>query len=142
MMDYNTFTRWLLHSPFHGALSKNTASLVYTGRKSGKAYETPVNYVRTGEAELLVTSQKSRSWWRNLRGGRPVGVWLCGTKVSAIAEVIEDDARVAELLAAYLKPVAKQAKYFDVALDADGNPIATDVAAAAKERVIIRVSLT
>ena len=138
-MDFNTFTRWLLHSPFHGMLSKNTASLVYTGHKSGKVYETPVNYVQTNTGDLLVTSYRTRTWWRNLRGGASVGVWLRGTKVPGMAEVIEDEAGVIEHLMAYLKKVSQHAKYFGVALDADGNPVVADVAEAAKERVIIKV---
>jgi hypothetical protein len=140
-MDYNTFTRWLLHSPFHGVLSKSTASLVYTGRKSGKAYETPVNYVQTGAGDLLVTSYRTRTWWRNLREGVSVGVWLRGTKLCGMAAVIEDEPGVAEHLMTYLKAVSKHAKYFNVALDGEGNPVPADVAAAAKERVIIKVSL-
>ncbi|MBN2502306.1 MAG: hypothetical protein JXB38_16095 [Anaerolineales bacterium] len=140
-MDYNTFTRWLLHSPFHGLLSRSTASLVYTGRKSGKVYETPVNYVQPDAGDLLVTSYRTRTWWRNLRGGTSIGVWLYGTKLPGMAEVIEDEPGVAEHLMAYLKKASKHAKYFGVALDADGNPVAGDVAAAAKERVIIKVSL-
>jgi len=140
-MDYNFFIRWLLHSPFHGMVSKNMTSLVYTGRKSGKAYETPVNFVQTDNGDLLVTSYRQRTWWRNLRGSKPVGLWLNGRKVPGMAEAIEDEQGVAEYLTAYLKKVGKQAKYFEVALDADGNPVAADVAEVAKVRVIIKISL-
>ncbi len=68
---YNPFVVALLRSPLHGFMSGSTMLLTYAGCKSGKAYTTPVNYLRDGDT-LLVVSSRKHIWWKNLRGGAPV----------------------------------------------------------------------
>src|SRR5512143_1005882 len=119
-MWYNPFLIMILRSPLHMMLSGNTLALTYTGRKSGKAYTTPVNYVRDGD-RFLTTSYRTRTWWRNLRGGVPVSLRLQGREVQATGQVIEDEAAVIEALSAYLSKVPGWAKYFKVRLDAGGQ---------------------
>lgn len=140
-MWFNPIIKWLIRSPLHGFVSKSMLIIGYAGRKSGKRYETPVNYVRDGD-NLLVTSYQNRSWWRNLLGGAPVTVWLTGKRSEAHAEAYTDQAEVTRYLQAYLDKVPQQAKYFNVVLDEHGRPEAQQVAAAARERVIVRVRLT
>jgi deazaflavin-dependent oxidoreductase (nitroreductase family) len=137
-MWYNSIIRWLLRSPLHGLMSKNTMLITYTGRRSGKVYTTPVNYVRDGD-ELLVTSYRHRTWWRNLRGGAPVILRLRGQDLKGVGEVVEDDENVAASLTAYLQKVPRTAKYFQVALNPDGEPIPNDVTRAAQDRVMIMI---
>jgi len=140
-MWYNAIMVWLLRSPLHGMLSQSTMLMTYTGRKSGKAYSTPMNYVRIREAGaevLLTTSYRQRTWWRNLRGGAPVVVRVQGKDLKSQAEAIEDEPKVAEELGRFLQHVPSWAKYYQVKLDPDGKPNAADVAEAAKTRVIIR----
>lgn len=139
-MWYNPFLIMILRSPLHLLLSGSTLALTYTGRKSGKAYTTPVNYVRDGE-RLLTTSYRTRTWWRNLRGGAPVSLRLQGREVQATGQVIEDEAAVAEALFAYLSRKPGLAKYFKVKLDATGQPDRNDVARAAQPLVMIQFQL-
>jgi deazaflavin-dependent oxidoreductase (nitroreductase family) len=137
--------RWLLRSPLHGFISRNTMLITYTGRKSGKVYATPVNYVRQSNGDgdvFLTTSYRQRVWWRNLRGGVPVTLRVQGQNLKATAEVIEDEGGVAAGLMTYLQQVPDLAKYFEVSLDADGQPNTRDVAKAAQSRVMIRMKLT
>ena len=134
----NWFTTQLLRSPLHGLLSKSFMLISVTGRKTGKTHTTPVNFLRDGD-NLLVVSLRSRTWWRNLRGGAPVTLLLRGARTSATATAIEDDAGVAQQLAAYLQSAPNTARYFGVRLDAQGQPMAQDVANAARSRVIVRV---
>ena len=47
-MWFNSIMKWLIRSPLHGLVSKSMLVIGYTGRKSGRRYETPVNYVRDG----------------------------------------------------------------------------------------------
>ena len=143
-MWYNAIMAGLLRSPLHGLLSQSTMLMTYTGRKSGKVYSTPMNYVRTREAGaevILTTSYRQRTWWRNLRGGARVVVKVQGKDLKAQAEAIEDDPKVAEELGRFLQLVPSWAKYYQVKLDSDGKPNAADVAEAAKTRVIIRTRL-
>src|SRR5436309_15102731 len=79
---YNPFVIALLRSPLHGLLDKHTMLITITGRKSGKRYTFPVSYMREGE-NLLVISQKDRAWWKNLRGGAQVLVFLQGHTLRA-----------------------------------------------------------
>ena len=56
------------------------------GRKTGRIYTTPVNYIRDGDA-LTVISRRYRTWWRNLRGGAPVTLRLRGRDLRGTGEV-------------------------------------------------------
>lgn len=140
-MWFNPIMKWLIRSPLNGFVSKNMMVIGYTGRRSGKCYETPVNYVRNGD-DLLATSYLNRTWWRNLLGGAPVTVWLTGKRIQANAEAYSDPVNVTRYLQAYLEKVPQHARYFNVALDEHGRLDPAQVSQAAKERVIVRVRLT
>jgi len=139
-MWYNPLLTTILCSPLHPLLSGNTLALTYIGHQSGRTYTTPVNYVRDGN-RLWATSYRTRTWWRNLRGGMPVSLRLQGREVKATGQALEDEAAVIEALAAYLGKVPGWAKYFKVGLDANGQPNRNDIARAAKERVMIQFQL-
>ena len=59
------FMTWMLRSPFHIFMG-GVLLITVTGRKSGRAISTPVNYARDGDT-LLVTSKTDRTWWKNVR---------------------------------------------------------------------------
>jgi hypothetical protein len=139
-MWYNTITVWLLHSPLHGMFSGKTMVVEYTGRKSGKTYHLPVDYFRVGEI-LLTVSFKRRTWWRNLRGGASVTIYLQGKNVNGYAEVIEDEVGVADGLKAIIGGNQQAARMFGVKLNADGQLKPDSLRQSARERVIVRTSL-
>ncbi len=130
----------ILRSPFHDMISKNIMLITFAGRKSGKMYTTPVNYIRDGN-DITVFSDRNRVWWRNLRGGVPVTVRVKGQDLKAIGEAIEDKKIVAAGLLAYLQMSPKNAKYFQVSLNPNGQPTPKEVDGAAENRVMIRVKL-
>lgn len=139
-MWYNTLMMWLLRSPFHGIIDKDSMLVTVTGKKSGKAYTTPVNYSREQDM-LTVISQRDRTWWRNLRGGRPVKIHLRGQDLSALGTAVEDDAGVTANLTTYLQKNPQLVKYFSVTLDSNGQPKTEEVAQSAKNRVIVQIKL-
>jgi len=139
-MWYNTITIWLLHSPLHELLSGNTMVVRYTGRKSGKTYHLPVDYFQVGKT-LLTVSYKSRTWWRNLRDGASVTIYLQGKDVNGYAEVIEDEVGVVDGLKAIIAGKTQLSRIFGVKLDTDGQPEPDSLRRAAKERVILRTLL-
>jgi deazaflavin-dependent oxidoreductase (nitroreductase family) len=144
-MWFNPIIAWLLRSPLHFFVSKNMMLISFTGRKSGKHYTTPVNYWRMtdeGGDYLGTTSQKDRSWWRNLRGGAQVSLRLQGVDRIANAEVIEDEQAVAQYFQALLMHVPNMSRYYNIGLDENGQPIQEDVAQTVKERVFIKSRLT
>ena len=88
-MWFNPIMSWMIRSPLHFMVSKNMMLMTYTGRKSGKAYTTPLNYLAMDDA-FYTTSYRDRVWWPNLRGGADVTLHLRGEEVPAKAETIED----------------------------------------------------
>jgi deazaflavin-dependent oxidoreductase (nitroreductase family) len=86
----NGTMRVLLRSPLHGLVSERVMLITVCGRKSGRLYTTPVNYVRDG-GTFTVVSRTHRTWWRNLRGGAPVAVRVRGKDLKGVAEVVVDD---------------------------------------------------
>jgi deazaflavin-dependent oxidoreductase (nitroreductase family) len=111
---------WLLRSPLHRVMSSSTMLLTFTGRKSGRTYTTPVNYVRYGE-DLLVVGSKEHSWWKNLRGGAPVIVRVRGWEMRAEAEAFEGE-EAEEGFLAVIRAVPAYRRYWKVELGEDGLP--------------------
>ena len=139
-MWYNPMLAWLLRSPLHGMLSGSFMLISVRGRKSGRIICTPVNYVREGN-RIWVTSQRNRTWWRNLRGGAPVNVFVQGRELKGHGDAMVDQPSVAAGLATYLRLKPQLAKYYHVGLDATGQPVPADCERAALERVAICIDL-
>lgn len=86
---------------------------------------------------IYITSLRSRSWWKNLRGGAHVSVCLKGQDIKTYGDEIEDYENVTKQLMVYLQNISQYARYFMISLDSNDNPNPEDVAQAAKERVMI-----
>lgn len=139
-MWFNPIITELLRSPFHAFISKNMLLITFTGRKSGKSFTTPTNYVRDGD-DVIVISYRHRTWWKNLRDGAPVTMRLAGKDCAGIGQVFEDDRSVTDNLLAYLEKVPQVAKYMQVRLDPAGLPELEDVARAARDKVVVRIQV-
>lgn len=88
---FNPIMRWILSSPLlHKLASKNVLLIAFTGKKSGKHYTTPVEYLQEGQTIwIMVGFPEKKKWWRNLVGGTPVNLCLRGEWVSGEAEVLQ-----------------------------------------------------
>ena len=137
-MNFNSFISWVLRSPLHPMVSGGMLLITVTGRKTGKRYTTPVQYLRQGDI-MWVTSTRQRTWWRNLRGGAEVTLRLRGKDVNAQAEALEDEMAVAEGFRTYFQLAPNSVRYFHVKLDSTGKPEAGDIAELARQRVVIRL---
>jgi deazaflavin-dependent oxidoreductase (nitroreductase family) len=138
-MWFDPFTIWILRSPFHAAISQGAMLITYRGKKSGKQYSIPVNYIEM-DRRLVTISFHQRTWWRNLRGYANVELLLRGQKLTARPQVFEDDASVMKYLADCFKVKPQYAKYLQVRLDSNQNPAMEDLEAAARARVIVLFS--
>ncbi len=136
----NFFMKTIVNSPLHPLLGSNFAVITVEGRKTGKRYSTPINVVKEGEV-FTVVSLKSRSWWRNLRGGRPANLRVSGHRYAVRGEVLENHGEVVTGLAHYFRQNPNYAKYYAVGLAPDGQPVKDDLDRAADERVMIRLNL-
>ncbi len=116
MMNHiaNPFLRMVLRSPFHRMFSGSLALITYQGRKSGKTYTIPVQYVQAGQTVYIVPGRANqKTWWRNLRGGVPVNLVLSGQNVKGMAQVLHgelDKAAIVDALVPYFQrfPAAAQ----------------------------------
>lgn len=136
----NPLVSVILRSPLHRILSSQVLLLTFAGRKSGKLFTTPVYYTQEDDTLILFSS---KSWYKNLRGGRPVVVELQGHGRTGRAEVIEEREAVVEaakhLVAKYgLKEAGQR---IGLALDVSPPPTADELAAALEGRVAIRIIL-
>ena len=137
---YNPIVIWLLRSPLHRFLDKNTMVITVSGRKSGKLYTFPVSYIRDGET-LLVISQKDRTWWKNLQGSARVAVFVQGHTLQARGETFTDTEMVAKILLQILQRVPAYQRLMHLPLAADGQPEhPEDLTRLAQEHVIVRMS--
>lgn len=136
----NPIIALLLRSPLHGFLSRSTMLVTVTGRKSGKSYTTPVNYVRQGNT-LYTLSLRERSWWRNLRGGARVTLVLRGKEIRGKGTVIETNGGVAEALSAYLQLAPQYARYLRIQTDEQGHPATQDINDQAQSRVVVQIDI-
>jgi deazaflavin-dependent oxidoreductase (nitroreductase family) len=130
----NALPKLILRSPLHGFMSKQLLLLTYTGRKSGKRYTVPITYVKVGNTLLLVTD---RPWWKNVRGGTQVQVWLKGKKREARTEVVTDEATISELYRSMLSEHPTQGWFMGIKPEADGWPNPDDVHRAVERGVVV-----
>ena len=139
----NRAMTYILRSPVHGMVSKSILLITFTGRKSGKAYTTPVGYSEHNGQVYIFTHH---TWWKNLRSGKPAGapvtLRIRGQDFQGLAEpVAEDKKSVAAGLQTHLRKVPGDARYYGVTFDEHKNPRASEVEQAAQEVVMIRVQL-
>jgi hypothetical protein len=71
----NSLAVGLIDAPLLGRLVRRGLVVIrYVGRRSGKTFETPVGYRRSGDTVTIgVTSPDAKAWWRNFLGeGGPI----------------------------------------------------------------------
>jgi len=144
-MWYNSIMESLLKSPIHGVVSKNMMLISYTGRKSGQEFTTPVNYWQVSDRDtglLLTTSKPDRVWWRNLRGGRPIVLQLCGKRINALGTLVEDVNEKERLFEVLFTQNPGIGRYFQVALDGNNQPVAEDIERTALQTILISCVLS
>lgn len=129
----------VLRSPLHGMVSKQVMLITFTGRKSGKAYTTPVSYLREGDEVTAFTHGK---WWVNLRDGAPVTLRIKGVDHKGHAQATaEPKSEVADCLGHFLNAIRSDAKIYGVTFDPDGKPNHASVEKAAQTSIMIRIKL-
>jgi deazaflavin-dependent oxidoreductase (nitroreductase family) len=135
----NKTMKFVLSSPLHGMVSQSTLLISFTGRKSGMTYTTPVSYSQHGDQVLVFTHA---SWWKNLGSEAPVTLRLRGRELRGLArpEAVDRQA-IAIGLAAHLREVPFDARYYGVTFNKNGEPRPEEVEAAVKTVVMIRIRL-
>ena len=135
----NQLPSLLLRSPLHRVISGGVLLLTFTGRASGQQYTTPINYLRAGDTVMMTTDSP---WWKNLRGGAPAALRLRGHSVTGIANVVTDEAAIAEAITAMMARFSRYGRFANVRRGPNGEPNREDLVRAVRAgRVLIRVRL-
>ena len=67
----------ILRSPFSRVVDRGIVLLTVTGRRTGRRFSFPVQYVQEGDVLWVMSGAgPEKTWWRNLVGGAPVQVLL------------------------------------------------------------------
>jgi NAD(P)-dependent dehydrogenase (short-subunit alcohol dehydrogenase family) len=128
----------VLRSPLHALADGTFMLLEFTGRRTGKRYRFPVGYSREGDVVTIFTPW---GWWKNLRGGAPVTVWLKGQRRSGTADVVTDPAAIAQAITPVLRRSPRIARAFGVRLDSGNQPNPDDVDLLSCRMTAVRVML-
>jgi len=103
----NSIVGALLRSPLHGLLSSRVDLVRYTGRRSGRSFTTPTQYVRrVDDVVILVGRPETKSWWRNFRDEHPLEVLIRRQWLAMTGRVVggaDEPEIIAPLLDAYLQ---------------------------------------
>jgi len=137
-MNGNDFVKFILKSPLQIFMG-NTMLITVTGRKTGRKIAVPVNYYRDAEALWVITT-RSRNWWRNVKDGGEVDLYLHGKEQKGFAEAILDESKVAAHIGDYIRHFPVSAGALGVR-NKNGVPNAEDVTRLAKERLFIKIQL-
>ncbi len=138
-MNGNSFVRFLLHSPLRSLLG-DTMEITVKGCITGKPYSLPVGFFER-DGLLWVISSRDRTWWRNVRGGAPVELYLRGEKREGLAEPVLEESAVQEELGEYLRAVPMARGGLGVKLE-EGKLRAEDAKRLARERLFVKIRLS
>ena len=145
----NVPMRVLLRSRLHGIASSNLCVLMYSGRRSGRRFETPLSYVREGGRVWLLSSVDTR-WWTNFlppKGdsgwqGEAVEVLAAGEVLRGRARTIQQDReRLRESVEHFLTALPRDAVVYGIGLDGERRPKAGDLSRALARLVMVEVAL-
>lgn len=134
----NQFMIAFIRSPLGGLFGKGLAVITLKGRKTGNDISVPINVIEDPD-KYTVISLRTRTWWRNLRGGAEASLWTGGKTTNVFGSVFESPAEVNLSLSQFFSTHSNMAKYFKVGLNPDGSLIASDLEKAADERVVIKL---
>ncbi|HEY3340504.1 MAG TPA: hypothetical protein VGK81_00745, partial [Anaerolineae bacterium] len=92
---------------------------------------------------ILPGAPESKTWWRNLRGGAPVTLWLRGHKLDAQAELLTgaiDRTAIVDALNVYYLRFPASARSAQVQLAPDGSWNAQNLQSAAERAIVVRIT--
>jgi deazaflavin-dependent oxidoreductase (nitroreductase family) len=88
----NATMRWILRSPISRLVDRGIVLLTVTGRRTGRRFSFPVQYVEVGDTLWIMSGAgPEKTWWRNLVGGAPIRVLLRRHPYEGVAEVATYD---------------------------------------------------
>lgn len=117
----------ILRSPLHGLLSSGLLLLEYRGRRSGRALQLPLSYVRHEGALYLCT--RNSKWVLSIGAGADVHASVRGRRTAMRAQVLDpSSAEALDALRAFVRAnPGTGVNLYHVARDRDGRPVEADL---------------
>jgi hypothetical protein len=140
----NPIVRQLLRGPAGHRLGKRLALISYPGRHTGRRYELPVQYARSGNRIwILPGSPERKTWWCNMHDGADVRLVLAGREFRGHALLIDRsrEQELAEGLAVYLHAVPQARRALGLGKHASLSPGGAGLQQIHNSVVMIRVDL-
>ena len=129
----------VLKSPLHSVVSNQIMIISFTGRKTGRSYSTPVSYCQENANVICFTHAR---WWKNLVGGAEVRLLIRGREhIGTAIPILDDQGKKIVGLGKLLSAVPTDARFYDVAIDQQGNLDQSDLAWAVDNATMIEVHL-
>jgi hypothetical protein len=135
-MTGNDFVKFFLRTPLRVFLG-DTMLITVTGLKTGKKYSTPVGFYREN-GNLWVLTNRSRTWWRNVKNGADVSLVLEGKPIQAFAQAELDTRSVETHLVEYVQHVPIAARSLGIRVE-NKVPDRGDIARIAKDRLFVKI---
>ena len=107
----------VIRSPFYQLRGDSFGLITITGRKTGWRISTPINVARR-EDGYTVVSYRTRTWWKNLRGGRTGELHLAGKTIPITARILESASEVKSGPRDYFERYPAYVQYFSLSSDA------------------------
>ena len=133
----------ILRSPLHGLLSRRLMLLTVIGRRTGRRYTFPVEYISDGgHVTVVAGAAASKTWWLNLTRTSPVVVRIRGRNRNGIAHIVWDADESEQLVAEFADPlsIAPLAAATEPAVGG-GVAVAT-IARGLRDALVVRIDLT
>lgn len=130
---------FLLRRNWMGKLGNELMVITVKGRKTGKAYSTPIGFLRDGDTVVALTNASGESnWYRNILKNPDAELTIQGKTYAAHAEPVSDQAERQRIFNLYKQERAGTWKYlFDAPLDSGE----TALQAALAKRAFVRFYL-
>jgi hypothetical protein len=135
-MTGNDFVKFFLRTPLRVFLG-DTMLITVTGLKTGKKYSTPVGFYREN-GNLWVLTNRSSTWWRNVKNGADVSLVLEGKPIQAFAQAELDTRSVETHLVEYVQHVPIAARSLGIRVE-NKVPDRGDIARIAKDRLFVKI---
>jgi len=135
-MTGNDFVKFFLRTPLH-MFMRDTMLITVTGLKTGKKYSTPVGFYREN-GNLWVLTSRNRTWWRNVKNGADVSLFLKGKPIKAFAQADLDTRSVETRMVEYIQHVPIAARSLGIRVE-NKVPDMGDIARVAKDRLFVKI---
>jgi deazaflavin-dependent oxidoreductase (nitroreductase family) len=136
-MTGNDFVKFFLRTPLNVFLG-DTMIITVTGRKTGKKYSTPVGFYGK-DGILWVLTSRDRTWWRNVKNGADVSLFLKKKPMKAFAQVELDEKKVEAYLVEYIQQIPMAAKPFGIRIE-NAMPNPEDIRRVAQDRLFVKIT--